>query len=168
MDERHPNQTDPRPKRRKDRDNPYEIFTTGAGTAFVRYYIRFQDGTGAEHCLEIDKELFDLMDRFELDDLRHLNEVDNHYEHSELTETTLNERAFFAQPSMESIVSFRLECEELHRAIDHLPIVQRRRLILCYFSELTHEQVAELEGCSRQAIEKSLQSALKKLKKIMR
>ena len=92
MDERHPNQADPRPKRREDKDNPYEIFTTGAGAEQVRHYIRFKDGTGSEHCLEIDKGLFDLLDGFELDDLRHLNEVDNHYEHSELTEATLNER----------------------------------------------------------------------------
>ena len=28
----HPNKPDPRPKRRKDRDNPYEIFTVGIGT----------------------------------------------------------------------------------------------------------------------------------------
>ena len=164
MDEKHPSHADPRPKRRKDKDNPYEIFTTGAGTSFVRYYIRFKDGTGSEHCLEIEKNLFDLLDRFELDDLRHLNEVDKHYEHSELTEATLNERAFLTPPSLESIVSFRLECEELHRAIDRLPIVQRRRLILCYFSELTHEQIAEMEVCSRQAIENSVKAALKKLK----
>ena len=94
MDEKHPSHADPRPKRRKDKDNPYEIFTTGAGTSLVRYYIRFKDGSGSEHCLEIEKDLFDLLDRFELDDLRHLNEVDKHYEHSELTEATLNERAF--------------------------------------------------------------------------
>jgi hypothetical protein len=45
MDEKHPSHADPRPKRRKDKDNPYEIFTTGAGTSLVRYYIRFKDGT---------------------------------------------------------------------------------------------------------------------------
>ena len=109
MDEKHPSHADPRPKRRKDKDNPYEIFTTGAGTSLVRYYIRFKDGTGSEHCLEIEKDLFDLLDRFELDDLRHLNEVDKHYEHSELTEATLNERAFLTPPSLESIVRSCIE-----------------------------------------------------------
>lgn len=32
MDEKHPKNIDKRPKRRKDRDNPYEIFTVGINT----------------------------------------------------------------------------------------------------------------------------------------
>ena len=32
MDGQHPNKFDPRPKRRKDKDNPYEIFSAGIGT----------------------------------------------------------------------------------------------------------------------------------------
>ena len=35
--------------------------------------------------MEIGKALFDVLDRFELEDLSFLNEVDNHYERSELT-----------------------------------------------------------------------------------
>ena len=167
MDEKHPNHADPRPKRRKDRDNPYEIFTIGTGTELISYYIRFRDGTGLEHCLEIEKKLFDLLDSFELDDLRHLNEVDNHYEKSELTEASLNERMVQKPLSLEAVVSFQLECEELHRAINHLPIVQRRRLILYYFADLTLNQIAEIEGCSLQAIDKSVKAALKKLKKYL-
>lgn len=167
MDEKHPKYFDPRPKRRKDKDNPYEIFTTGADTPDTHYYMRFRDGQGVEHCLEIKKELFDLLDGFELEDLRHLNEVDNHYEHSELTEASLNARAFTTPKSLEAIVSFRIECEELHSAIRRLPSVQRRRLILYYFGDMTFEQIAAMEGCSFQAIDKSVKAALKKLKKFL-
>ena len=35
----HPQNLDPRPKRRKDKDNPYEILSVGIGTAFPHYYL---------------------------------------------------------------------------------------------------------------------------------
>lgn len=38
MDGQHPNKHDLRPKRRKDKDNPYEIFTVGIGTDSPHYY----------------------------------------------------------------------------------------------------------------------------------
>ena len=129
MDGKHPNQYDKRPKRRKDKDNPYELLSVGMDTPTARYYIRFEDGQGVEHCMEIEKPLFDMLDGFEQEDISHLNEVDNHYEHSELTEASLNERAFEAPQPIEAIVNFKIECEELHRAIRHLPEIQRRRLL---------------------------------------
>ena len=79
----HPKNIDPRPKRRKDKDNPYEIFTTGLGTAQPNYFLSFVDSTGVEQCMEIDKALFDTFDRFELDDLSFMNKRDRHYERSE-------------------------------------------------------------------------------------
>ena len=57
----HPKNIDPRPKRRKDKDNPYEIFTTGLGTAQPHYFLAFVDSTGVEQCMEIDKALFDIL-----------------------------------------------------------------------------------------------------------
>ena len=68
MDTQHPNFFDKRPKRRKDKDNPYELFTVGFGTPDPLYFIRFRDGQGVEHMLDIGKELFDTFDQFELDE----------------------------------------------------------------------------------------------------
>lgn len=167
MDGNHPNQYDKRPKRRKDKDNPYELFSVGADTPATHYYIRFTDGQGAEHCLEIEKRLFDAFDDFELEDLSHLNEADNHYERSELTEASLNERAFETPPSLEAMVSFKIECDELHSAIRRLPTIQRRRLVLYYFGEMTYEQIAEMEGCIYSSARRSVLSAIENLKKIL-
>ena len=167
MDGKHPNQYDKRPKRRKDKDNPYELLSVGMDTPTARYYIRFKDGQGAEHCLEIEKPLFDTLDAFELEDLSHLNEVDNHYEHSELTESALHERALAVSPPIDAIVSLKMEREELHRAIQSLPEIQRRRLILYYFGEMTYEQIAEIEKCSYPAARRSVLSAIENLRKIL-
>ena len=168
MDGKHPNQFDKRPKRRKDKDNPYELFSIGNGTPLARYFIRFTDGQDVEHSLEIEKSLFDTLDTFELEDLSHLNEVDNHYERAELTEESLHERAFAGALSIEAAVSLEMEQEELHKAIQSLPKIQRRRLILYYFGEMTYEQIAEFEKCSYPAARRSVLSAIENLKKILK
>ena len=55
MDGPHPNQYDKRPKRRRDKDNPYELFTVGIETPEPLYFIRFKDGEGNEHTLRSAK-----------------------------------------------------------------------------------------------------------------
>lgn len=168
MDGIHPKNIDPQPKRRKDKGNPYEIFTVGIHTDHPRYYLSFEDSAGVKQCIEVSKALFDAFDRFELDDLSFLNEVDKHYEHSELTETSLNARAAAEPTSVEETVMQHIQNEKLHKAIAALPEKQRHRLILYYFGELTYEQIAELEGCKYQAVQDSIRTALKKLKNFLK
>ena len=167
MDDKHPKNADPRPKRRRDKDNPYELFTTGIGTAQPRYYLAFVDSTGTEQCMEIDKALFDVFDRFELDDISFMNEMDRHYEQSEQTEQSLNRRAAQPQESVEEAVFQRAEVETLRQAIAKLPEKQRRRLVLYYFGDFTYEQIAEMEGCKYQTVQDTIYAALKNLKKFL-
>ncbi len=168
MDKNHPNNIDQRPKRRIDKDNPYRLFTVGAATSEPHYFIQFKDGAGIEHCLEIEKPLFELFDQFELDDLSYMNEVDNHYEHSELTEASLNRRAFAPDAPMEAVALDRLESDELHSAILKLPEIQRRRLILYFYGGLDDRQIAKIEGCSQSAVSQTLSIAIKNLKKFLK
>ena len=60
------------------------------------------------------------------------------------------------------------EREELHKAIQYLPDLQRRRLILYYFGDMTYEQIAEIEKCSYPAARRSVLSAIDNLKKILK
>lgn len=149
-----------RPKRRKDKYNPYTIYKTPDGVC----HIAFRDGQGVPHRLEISEELYHQFDQFELDDLSHLNVVDRHYEQSEQTEESVNERAFGKRESLEDEVLRRLENEALHKAISELPEKQRRRLALYYFEGMTYEQIAALEGCRYQTVQESIYGALKKLR----
>lgn len=165
MDGNHPKNTDPRPKRRMDKDNPYDIFTVGIKTESPRYYVRFKDGVKNEHCQEISKELFDLMDEFERDDLSFLNEWDRHLEHSEQTEASLEARAALYRETVEEEALKHIEHEMLHKAIASLPDVQRHRLLLYYFGNMTYQEIADLEGCKHPAVMKSVKAAIKTLKK---
>ena len=168
MDGIHPENIDPQPKRRKDQGNPYQIFTVGIHTAHPRYYLSFVDSEGVKQCIEVSKALFDTFDRFELDDLSFLNEVDKHYEHSELTDASLNARAAIEPESVEEIAMQHLQNERLHHGIAALPEKQRQRLILYYFGGLTYEQIAEVEGCQHQTVQESVCAALKNLKKFLK
>ena len=151
-----------RPKRRKDKYNPYTLTATEG-----RYILSFRDGQGVFQELVITKELFEVLNRFELDDLSILNEWDRHYEHLELTEISLYNRSVMPPESVEDAVFRNLRYEALHRAIKQLPETQRRRLVLHYFVGLTYAQIAEKEGCSFQAVGKSIVAAEKRLKKIL-
>lgn len=108
-----------RPKRRKDKDNPYTL-----SKRQDKHYLSFRDGQGVLRELLINKELFELLNCFELDDLSFLNEVDRHYEHSELTEATLYDRAFVLPESVEDAVLRNMRYEALHNAINKLPETQ--------------------------------------------
>ena len=167
MDGHHPNNDKPRPKRRKAEDNPYTLSEMVDTASMSHYYISFIDGQGRNIRLEISRELFATFDRFELDDLSFLNEVDNHYEHSELTEATLNARALHKPETVEDIVSHRIQSKKLREAIAHLPKTQRTRLLLYYFGGKTYQQIAEMEGCTIMPIKRSIDAALKKLKKFL-
>jgi len=148
------------PKRRKAKDNPYTIFycrETG------KYFLSFKDGQGEHFRFEIDKSLYDVFDGFELEDLSALNEFDRHTEHSNLTETTLNKRTLDKPKTVEEIVYENIRNEQLHNAISELPDTQRRRLLLYYFSELTFEQIAEMEGCTARAVNYSVDLAKQKI-----
>ena len=152
------------PKRRKDKYNPYTIGTTEDG----RHWLPFSDGQGNRHHFEISAAVFALFDSFELDDLSYLNEVDRHYEQSELTEASLYDRAVYRPATVEESALQSMEYAQLHRAISGLPEIQKRRLILYYFQGLTYEQIAEMEGCTKRAVKFSVDIAVEKLKKIFK
>lgn len=152
------------PKRRKDKYNPYTIGTTEDG----RHWLTFLDGQGNRHHFEISAAVFALFDSFELDDLSYLNEVDRHYEQSELTEASLYDRAVHRPATVEESALQSMEYAQLHRAISGLPEIQKRRLILYYFQGLTYEQIAEMEGCTKRAVKFSVDIAVEKLKKFFK
>ena len=148
------------PKRRKDKYNPYSIYE-GNG----HYYISFKDGQGIFHKLEISRLLYDAFNSFELDDLAYLNVWDRHIEQSELWESTLNVRALHKPEGVEETVLKKIQVKKLHMAVRALPEMQKRRLLLYYFEDLTYGQIAEMEGCSKVAVKYTIDKALKTLKK---
>ena len=125
-------------------------------------------GQSVDQCIEISEELFQIFDRFELDDLRHIHVVERHMEHSVVYEKTLYKRSGRYEESAEDEVIWELTVRELHSAISLLPEVQKRRLVLRYFAGMTYKQIAEMEGCSISPVIRSVETAIKKLKKLLK
>lgn len=151
-----------RPKRRRDKDNPYTLYKEDS-----KYYVDFIDSEGIKRHLQIDKELFNLFDSYELNDLKYLNVVDRHIEHSDIWDNELNRRAIFQPVGVEELAIKKYEVDKLLVALKNLPTIQRRRLFYYYFEEWTLEEIAKNEKCSCSAVHKSIHSALKHLKKIL-
>ena len=63
-----------RPKRRKDKDNPYKL---SYGNNNETYMITFIDNN-IEKIVEISKEIFDTFDSFELEDISQLHKIDKY------------------------------------------------------------------------------------------
>lgn len=154
-----------RPKRRKHKDNPYTLEFVEEKNS---YRVSFKDVKGKFHRVEVNKEIYQAFDRFELDDLSELNEFDNHIEHSEIYENNLNDRAMDKPLGVDEIVETTIINEELRKAINSLSEIQKRRIQMYYFDGLTQQEIANKEGTSLRAVQYTLNNAIKELKEILK
>lgn len=154
-----------RPKRRKHRDNPYTLNYIESKNI---YTVSFKDVKGELQEVEINKEIYKALDRFELDDLSEMNEYDNHIEHSEIFENNLESRAKDKQILLEDMIIQKVTFEKLKKAINELPEIQKRRIKKYYFDEKTEQEIADEENATHQSVHIILERALKNLKKILK
>jgi len=153
-----------RPKRRKHKDNPYTLESLDNGT----YTVTFKDVTNKLKVVEISEKVFQIMNSFELEDISELNEFDRHIEHNEVFGNNLYVRAVDKPISLEDEIIRKATFEELKKAINMLPEVQKRRIKKYYFEDKTEQQIADEENSTQQAVYKSLKFAKEKLKGILK
>lgn len=152
-----------RPKRSRKKDNPYTLEVSDE-----KYYVLFKDSKNILRNIEVGKDVFDLMDRFELDDVCEINEYKRHIEYNEIYENNLNKRSFNNQVSLEDEIINKSIFEDLIKAVNMLPEIQKRRIKKYYFENKTQKQIAEEENVDIRAIQYTLHIALKKLKEILK
>lgn len=154
---------DKRPKRRKDKYNPYTLYTKAG-----RYYISFVDVNNNFQEIAVSQKVFESFNKFELEDISQMNEYDRHLEHSEVYEHTLNKKKDASEWSLEEYFENVQITENLHMAISKLPDVQKRRLKKYYFEEKTFDKIALEEGCTYQCVQRSVYRAVEKIKNILK
>ena len=103
-----------------------------------------------------------------MEDLSEMNEFDNHIEHSELTETTLHNRLKNKPSLLEDEILNKLYCEGVFSLLNELPELQRKRIKMYYFSNMTLDEIAKIEGTTHQAISKSINNGIRKLQKLVK
>lgn len=152
-----------RPKRRKYKDNPYTLEVIDN-----KNYLKFKDNKNELHIVEISIEVQNVFNASELQDLKQMNEFDNHIEHSSLLESTLHKRAIDISISIEEEVEKKMKNEELYIAISKLSETQKRRIKMYYFEDKTLKEIATIEGCSIKNIHKSITQSIEKLQKFLK
>ena len=154
---------DKRPKRRKDKYNPYTLYTKAG-----RYYISFVDVNNNFQEIAVSQKVFESFNKFELEDISQMNEYDRHLELSEVYEHTLHKKKDSREWSLEEYFENVQITENLHMAISKLPEVQKRRLNKYYFEEKTFDKIALEEGCTYQCVQRSVYRAVEKIKNILK
>lgn len=149
-------------KRRRSKDNPYKMDCLGN-----KYKINFKyNGENKE--IKISKELYDLFNKFELEDLSYMNKYDRHIEHLQLDEIQMYNRLKLSNKNLEDEVIKDIENQDLHIAIKKLPQIQRRRIYLYYFCNMKQREIALQENTTIRAIQYSLDKGIKNLKKFLK
>jgi len=153
-----------RPKRRKHKDNPYVLDYCIEKNKF---YIEYIDSRNESNKVDVSEEVYKVMDSFELDDISQMNEFDRHIEHLQLSENELHLRMSNKELSVEEAVNNKEMIDMMKTAIERLPEIQCRRIKMYYFEEMTFEEIAIIEGCTKRAVKFSVDIALKKLKEVL-
>ena len=140
-----------RPKRRKYRDNPYILSYCEEKNLYI---VTFKDVTGKINKIEVQEEIYKALDR--------------HIEHSEIYEDNLCARAMDKPTGLEDYIIQKSTFEDLKKAIDMLPEVQKRRIKKYYFEDKTEQQIADEENATHQSVHIILERAIENLKKILK
>lgn len=151
---------DTQPKRKKDKLNPYTIFKKTDVFDIPHCFVSFTDSQGNKICTSIDKAVYELLDSFELEDKSQMNAQERHHEQLALEDSELHSRASY-KPD-EPLERF-IRRDYIISQIQRLSKVQKRRIMKYYFDDLSIKEIAQSEGCSIQAVDKSLRAARKKL-----
>ena len=154
-----------RPKRRKDKDNPYSL-----NFKENNYVVSFKTVKNEYKEVKVSEEVFKAFDKFELEDISQLHKVDKHIDmrvidNTESMDIILFNNAVNDEISIEEQIENKILQEELKKAILELSEVQKRRVIKYYFENKTLQKISEEEGCSITSVKESLDSSINKLRK---
>lgn len=126
----------------------------------------YKNAVGEKEYAYVTKEVYEaLADTFrreahaeEMRDLRHTTA--GGYTEGE-TEDLMTERG----ETLEDALIRRMELETLQEAMQSLTDIQRERLHLYFFHNLTFRQIAQKTGVSDKSVRESIEASLKKIKK---
>lgn len=153
-------------KRKRKNDNPYILESKEEG----KYYIVFRDSRNVLRRISVSEDVFLLMDRFELDDIKELNEFSRHIEHLDIIDNdfVLYKRTLNKEKLISDLIEQSMDIQKLFYAINKLSNIQKGRIVKYYFEGKNENQIANEEGVSQQSVHIGLSKSLYKLKEILK
>jgi len=151
----------------KNSNNPYTL-RTEIVEGCTRYYVSFTDGVGNRHDTVVSYPVYKEFLRFVIIErsLRHWDE--RHREHYNLSDEELHKRVLYPAESLEKTVLDGIKTEHMRAAMQTLTETQQRRLVLYYDFDLTNEQIADIEGCTKMPVKRSIMQGIRKVRKIIK
>ncbi len=133
-----------------------------------RFYLTFKDYLGNTIKSEIPEEIYNTYKKEHLIQFKMGNEERRHWEQSKQTEESVYKKSFNYQKSVEEIIIENEEKENIRITITKIPELQKRRIKMRYFKEMTLEEISKNEKCSIAAVKYSLDNAEDIIRKILK
>ncbi len=147
-----------------DNSNPYTI-RMEKRDGEVHYMISFYDGQGDFRETEVSAEIAGELNVFVRKE-RNLRRWDErHIEQFFLSDEMIHKRIYDSSGGIEQIIINKELAAYLHKVINHLPQIQRRRFLFYFEEGLNYEQIAKYEGCTKQSVKESVDIAREKIRK---
>ena len=130
------------------------------------YYISFIDAVGGEVEVEVEANVYEAIREHELIEARTAWSDRMYVERLALSDDEIDTRASQEHCTVEKEVLERLCAEEVAKAIEELPSLQRRRFLLHRIGGKTLKKIAVLEGTPSSTVQYGVKQSEKKLKRI--
>lgn len=129
--------------------------------------IKYKTASGNEICVEVSTSVAELLEQSDRQIRSQRRQDRRHLENAEYIDGLTDTAILYPQEDTADLF-IRMEIYgQLYTAINELSEVQRRRLLLYFVDDLTHRQIADLEGVNRATITRSIERAVNQLHKLL-
>ena len=149
-----------------DNSNLYALRKEIVG-GITHYFVSFIDGKGEDIDEEINLEIYKEFEKSLRSEWKLAKQAQRHHEYLNFSEEEVFKRMFHKPESIEEVVHRKIIYEQAMKALKSFPKKQQRRFLMYYEEDLTLEQIAEIEGCSFQAVSQTIILAEKEIIKII-
>lgn len=139
---------------------------TSVDSEGIHYYVSVDGSSGNTVEIEVDEELIEELDDLQREFWRLERRESRHTVHMEcIPDCYLPHDMFCVTP--EDLLIKQLESIQLIQMLNEIPDTQRRRFLMRHLIGLSIKEIANIEGCSRRAIDYSLNLAKHNLRELL-
>ncbi|MCL1883099.1 MAG: hypothetical protein FWF81_05015 [Defluviitaleaceae bacterium] len=129
-----------------------------------KYYLLFRDGQARNHKTEVPRKLYGEILLIIRKERNLCRKNERWLTKFELTEEEIHAQAVYRPKDLPEILEAPARTKRLEQTIAELSEIQRRRFILYREHGLTLERIAEIEGCTKMPVKRSIDRAEEKIR----